>query len=213
MARKLIVVDDRIVGTTTPDDPNGYRLVDPPEGWSGELEVLVWDPHTQTVSLDLEAVRTLRKREVRKAAEAALASIAWRLERAQERERLGVPGEAIVQVLIEREAIRRASNRCEAEIDAAASLEAVQAVTFAVTDADRPQPRRLTRLEFLRRFTDDEMQAIVAAADTSPALKAALLQWQAAEGVVLDDPSTVAGVQALEIAGLIAAGRAQEILA
>jgi hypothetical protein len=57
------------------------------------------------------------------------------------------------------------------------------------------------------------MQAIVAAAETNPALKAALLKWQAAEGITLTDPVTQAGVQALEIAGLIAPGRAAQILA
>ena len=161
----------------------------------------------------LARAKAQRIAEIKRQAAANITALQWRIERAEERDRLGLPGETVEQVLLEREAIRRASNRCEAEIDAAQDVAAVQAVTFAVTEADRATPQRLTRLEFLRRFTDEEMQAIVAAAETSPALKAALLKWQAAEGIVLTDPVTIAGVQALEIAGLIAPGRAQEVLA
>lgn len=161
----------------------------------------------------LARAKTARIAEIKRQAAGLIAALQWRIERAEERDRLGLPGETVEEVLLEREAIRRASNRCEAEINAAQDVAAVQAVTFAVTEADRATPQRLTRLGFLRRFTDEEMQAIVAAADASPALKAALLKWQTADGIVLTDPATIAGVQALEIAGLIAPGRAQEILA
>lgn len=47
---------------------------------------------------------------------------------------------------------------------------------------------------------------------SSRAGKAALLKRQTAKGIVLTDPATIAGVQALEIAGLIAPGRAEAIL-
>lgn len=160
----------------------------------------------------LARAKTARIAEIKRQAQANITALAWRIERAQERDRLGLPGETVEQVLIEREAIRRASNRCESEIEAAQDVAAVQAVQFAVTEADRAIPQRLTRLQFLSRFTDEEMQSIVAAADASPALKAALLKWQASEGIVLTDPATIAGVQALEIAGLIAPGRAEAIL-
>lgn len=160
----------------------------------------------------LARAKAHRIAEIKRQAQANITALAWRIERAQERDRLGLPGETVEQVLLECEAIRRASNRCESEIEAAQDVAAVQAVAFAVTEADRATPQRLTRFEFLRRFTDEEMQSIVAAADASPALKAALLKWQTAEGIVLTDPATVAGVQALEIAGLIAPGRAEAIL-
>lgn len=161
----------------------------------------------------LQAAKAERIADIKRQAAEAIDALAWRIERAEERDRLGLPGETVTDVLLEREAIRRASNRCEGEINAAQDVAAVQAVTFAITDDDRATPARLTRLQFLMRFTDAEMQAIVAAADQNPALKAALLKWQTADGVVLTDPVTQAGVQALEIAGLIAPGRAQEILA
>lgn len=160
----------------------------------------------------LARAKTARIAEIKRQAAGLIAALQWRIERAEERDRLGLPGETVEEVLLEREAIRRASNRCEAEVEAALDVQAVQAVQFAVTEADRAIPQRLTRLQFLSRFTDEEMQSIVAAADTSPALKAALLKWQTAEGIVLTDPTTIAGVQALEIAGLIGEGRAAEVL-
>lgn len=160
----------------------------------------------------LARAKAQRIAEIKRQAQANITALAWRIERAQERDRLGLPGETVEQVLLEREAIRRASNRCESEIEAAQDIAAVQAVQFAVTEADRATPQRLTRLQFLRRFTDEEMQSIVAAAETNAALKAALLKWQTAEGIMLTDPTTIAGVQALEIAGLIAPGRAEAIL-
>lgn len=160
----------------------------------------------------LARAKTARIAEIKRQAAGLIAALQWRIERAEERDRLGLPGETVEEVLLEREAIRRASNRCGAEVEAALDVQAVQAVQFAVTEADRAIPQRLTRLQFLSSFTDEEMQAIVAAAESNAALKAALLKWQAAEGIVLTDPATVAGVQALEIAGLIAPGRAEAIL-
>lgn len=160
----------------------------------------------------LARAKTARIAEIKRQAAGLIAALQWRIERAEERDRLGLPGETVEEVLLEREAIRRASNRCEAEVEAALDVQAVQAVQFAVTEADRSIPQRLTRLQFLSRFTDEEMQAIAAAAESNAALKAALLKWQAAEGIVLTDPATVAGVQTLEIAGLIAPGRAEAIL-
>ncbi len=160
----------------------------------------------------LTRAKSARVSEIKRQAASNIEALAWRIERAQERERLGLPGETLQEVLLEREAIRRASSRCEAEINAAQDVTAVQAVQFSVTDADRATPQRLSRLEFLRRFTEAEMEAIVTAAEQSPALKTALLKWQTAEGIVVTDPETVAGVNALEIAGLLAAGRAGEIL-
>lgn len=194
----------------------GVAVIDAPEGFEPDLASeyrlgsdgrLVRDP-----TIALARVKAQRIAEIKRQAAANISALQWRIERAEERDRLGLPGETVEQVLIEREAIRRASNRCEAEIAEAQDIAAVQAVSFAVTEADYATPLRLTRLAFLRRFTDAEMQAIVAAADQSPALKAALLKWQTSEGIVLTDPATVAGVQALEIAGLIAPGRAAQIL-
>ena len=210
-----VIENGQLVGfvSSEADAPEGaitWRCppgLDPAEGWMWNGEGLIRDPQRLLADAKADRLRT-----VKRWAADEIGKLQWRIDRAQERDRLGLPGETVEEVLLEREAIRRASNRCEAEIEAAQDIAAVQAVQFVVTEADRATPSRITRLQFLLRFTDAEMQAIVAAADASPALKAALLKWQTAEGIVLSDPATIAGVQALEIAGLIAPGRTQEIL-
>lgn len=213
MTTKLIVIDGQIIGTTTPDDPNGYTLIDPPEGFDNELDGLEYNAASGTAHYNLSAYQARRTNELRAQAQTQIEALQWRIERATEREQLGLPGETLEAVLVEREALRRASNRCAAEVQAATTLDAVRAVVFDVTDADRATPNRITRLQFLSRFTDAEMQAVIAASDQSPALRAALMKWQTADGIVLTDAATVAGVEALEIAGLLTAGRAAEVLA
>ena len=73
--------------------------------------------------------------------------------------------------------------------------------------------RTITKLEYLRRFTTDERVAIRAAAVANPLLDDYLKLMELAQEINLDDPDTTAAVQLLEQAGLIAAGRASEVLA
>lgn len=81
--------------------------------------------------------------------------------------------------------------------------------------AEPPAPppiRRITKLSFRNRFTDAEKLALYTAAESSIQLRIYLDDLAAAEFVDLDYPATVAGVQALEQAGIIGAGRAAQIL-
>lgn len=71
----------------------------------------------------------------------------------------------------------------------------------------------LSVLAFRSRFTDAEKIAIYTAAKTNVQVQIWLDDLMAASDVNLDDSRTIAGVQALEAAGLIGAGRAAEILA
>ena len=75
-----------------------------------------------------------------------------------------------------------------------------------------PGSRQITRLGFRNRFTPDEKVAIYTAAGQSAAIRVWLDDLMVAESVDLDNLNTVIGVQALEQSGLIAAGRANEIL-
>lgn len=71
----------------------------------------------------------------------------------------------------------------------------------------------LTKLEYMNRFTDTELTGIYTAAKSVVEIEIWLEKFKVTTEVDLTDPRTVSGVQALEDAGLIAAGRAQEILA
>ena len=79
-------------------------------------------------------------------------------------------------------------------------------------DAVPAVSRRITKLSFRNRFTDAEKLALYTAAESSIQLRIYLDDLAAAEFVDLDYPATVAGVQALEQAGIIGAGRAAQIL-
>ena len=82
---------------------------------------------------------------------------------------------------------------------------------------------RLSPLAFLRRFSDEERTRFDLSsiddpnADEAQRKRAAMLRmferdYSLASYVALDDPRTVAGVRGLEALGIIAKGRAKEVL-
>jgi len=83
-------------------------------------------------------------------------------------------------------------------------------------DGDYPVPPvapvPLTHKQFMDRFTDSELAAIITAAKSSIELELWFKRFEMAQDILLNDPQTIAGVNALETAGLIAEGRAAEIL-
>lgn len=94
---------------------------------------------------------------------------------------------------------------------------------MAVIKVEQPRGTSITRAAFRARFTHAEKVAIELAGLDDPAAamearhqSAAIRTYQkdvdAAEFIDLTDPATAGGVQALEAAGLLAEGRAAEIL-
>lgn len=81
---------------------------------------------------------------------------------------------------------------------------------------EAPPPRRITRLAFLSRFTDAEAVAIdlasIGATPQAAGMRRYMSKVNAATYIDLDRADTRAGVQALEAAGVLAAGRALQIL-
>ncbi|WP_157201655.1 hypothetical protein [Massilia sp. Root418] len=154
-------------------------------------------------------------RQARIKAEAArlIEALDWKLGRAREREAAGWGTLAEVDaVLAEREAIRRSSDAAETALEALTDVASVQSFTWAV-DVPVAPPRRLTRKQFTERFSSAELQAVLTAIDENGAMRAWWEKFCLADDINLDDPATLAGVQALEIAGLIGNGRAVEVLA
>lgn len=193
----------------------GQVIAPAPAGYTeADADALVYEEGELRIDAAARLTRLKQQRiaEVKQQAAAAIEALSWRLERARERAMLGLPGETEAQLWREREAIRRASDRVEGEIDAAADGVSVAAVPFAVTVEDQPPLQALARIDLLRRFTAAEMTAIQQAATSNPAIGVILMLWQAVSVVYLTAPETIAGVQALEAAGLIGEGRAAEIL-
>lgn len=79
-----------------------------------------------------------------------------------------------------------------------------------------PKPivkQNLTHRQFLKRLTAQEFKSIRQAANNNPDVDMFLYLFERAQEIDLADPDTLAGVQMLESAGLLANGRAAEILA
>ncbi len=191
-------------------------LLDLPEDFNPD-EVAEWAYDGQGMTRDtvalLDRPKTARTARINAVAARLIDATDWKLARAREREAAGWATLAEVDaVLAEREAIRRSSNAAEAAVDALTDVGSVQTFTWSI-DVAVAAPRRLTHKGFSDRFTDAEMQAILAAAETNAALKTWWEKFNLARDINLDDPATQGGVQALEIAGLIGDGRATEVLA
>lgn len=71
---------------------------------------------------------------------------------------------------------------------------------------------KLTQKDFLKRFTPTEYAAIKSAAAANGTVDYYFQLLLSAEYVCVSDPDTITGVQLLEQAGLLGAGRAAEIL-
>jgi len=81
------------------------------------------------------------------------------------------------------------------------------------TPPDRPAgPRLLTKVAYLKRFTQAERIGIREAAKVNAVVEDYVELLNLAQDVDLADPETIAGVQQLEAAGLLVTGRAAEIL-
>lgn len=79
------------------------------------------------------------------------------------------------------------------------------------------ETKRVTKLAYMDRFTDEELGLIYTAAKTNVAVEIWLAKFNATtpelDGTAIDmlDPRTVSGLYAMELAGLLAPGRAMEI--
>ena len=78
--------------------------------------------------------------------------------------------------------------------------------------ASDAQKANLSKLEFINRFTDTELVGIYQAAEVSIPVRIWLDKFKLAEFIDASDPQTVRGVNNLELAGMIAEGRAAKIL-
>ena len=92
----------------------------------------------------------------------------------------------------------------------------MEQIILAEASPDAPEPvpvgKVMTKLEYLRRFTQEERITIRTVAASNPVLADYMALLELAQEVDTNDPDTQAAVQMLEAAGLIAAGRGAEIL-
>ncbi len=86
-------------------------------------------------------------------------------------------------------------------------------VTWEAYQPPAARKTKLTKLEAMERFTDQELADIYTAAKSSVQVEIWLEKFKAAQEIDLTNASFIAGVSSLEGAGLIGPGRAAEILA
>ena len=99
--------------------PNSWREKAKPEP----------EPIPQPITLD--EAKVAKVVEIKAEAERRITALDWRLQRAQERERLGETGvETVADVLALREQIRQASNAAELAVSILTDVSAVQVFTW-----------------------------------------------------------------------------------
>lgn len=170
---------------------------------------------TLEIAPDIDMIKANKISEIKQQATQLLADTEWQLQRAQERDALGMTlleSETPKAILSYREAVRRASNRAEIELSLLDNVTDINGFTWQVEPSDYPSNKSLTHLEFLRRFTSDERIAITQAGLSNTAIADYIKMLDVAKFINTTDSDVAAGVQSLEAAGVIDAGRAAEIL-
>ena len=158
----------------------------------------------------LELARIVKIEEIKTTVRKLLSDLDWKVQRAQERDYLGL-GSDLSDVMIEKENIRRSGNEAEQYINTIGDISLVTGYTFAVQESLQTF-RKLSRVEFLSRFTKDEMDRILDKAKINPTIESFILRLQAAEYINLDDPVTGIGIDMLIAYGLINSTRKSVIL-
>ena len=218
---RLLVTEGRVIGWIEGDagDMPGVTQHDAPADFDKEQVMdWVWDGsalYKDTAAALLRAQASLVS-TIKAAATSQIDGVAWRLERARERDTIGAEGETVTEVMAMRESIRRASSRAEVEIMQLSTIDDVAAFTWEVTPADIPVCTRMTVYAFLRRFTNDESVAIDLASYGDTPAAAGVRRYMSLVTNALSIDLSLAelrdGVNALEATGILAEGRATEIL-
>ena len=78
--------------------------------------------------------------------------------------------------------------------------------------AQNPTPRIVTKLEFMRRLTQNERVELYTAEKSDIHVSVWMDMFRLAQEINLDDPDLIQGLQLFELAGLITTGRSAEIL-
>lgn len=215
MRKHLIILDGGIVGlTSNPNATVGQAIPIPSDFRTDKLHWYRVDGEEilLDVSIALDEARAARVVGIKSEAFEKITALDWKLDRAREREDASWESlEAVNAVLAMRESIRRSSDEAEAAVMSLTDITEIESFAWAVT-INVPAPRRVTRQQFLDRLTAEETAGIIEAAQSSSAIAAWILRLENADFVNLDDAACLMAMESLEIAGLIAAGRAQEII-
>ncbi len=208
---KLIFSDGVCIGTSLDPLAAGF---DAPDDFNPDF-ISCYSIYRNKLKFDeakaLDILKARQIAQIKAQATQLISATDWKLQRAQERDAAGWGSLAEIDaVLVEREMIRRSSNEAEAAVYALTDAAAIATFSWVIS-ATVELPKRLTRGQFLDRFTPAETEQILTAANSNVALKRWVMRLENSEWVKPDEART--GLHALEIAGLLQPGRAAQILA
>ncbi len=208
---KLIFSDGVCIGTSLDPLAAGF---DAPDDFNPDF-ISCYSIYRNKLKFDeakaLDILKARQIAQIKAQATQLISATDWKLQRAQERDAAGWGSLAEIDaVLVEREMIRRSSNEAEAAVYALTDAAAIATFSWVISATVEP-PKRLTRGQFLDRFTPAETEQILTAANSNVALKRWVMRLENSEWVKPDEARN--GLAALEIAGLLQPGRAAQILA
>ena len=187
---------------------NKLKVTDLPNGARIEELVYVYEEGDDLSHFINEAVFRIKAEAAR-----IIESYKWKIERLAQRELLGTA--TLIdraKLFAEIESIRQSSNEAEALVRAMTDYNAIISYEWMPSINLFTPPTLLTHVEFIKRFTPEEYQGIIAAVDSNVVVKANWNIFFAADHVNISDPNTISGIETLEYIGLLNAGRAQVIL-
>jgi hypothetical protein len=104
MSKLYLALDEQGYVVGMGDNPDVYpRCIEAPEWFDPGQHFKTGRGINGELVVDLDAIKASRKAHIKAQASAAIAALQWRIERAEERDRLGLPGETVEEVLLERE--------------------------------------------------------------------------------------------------------------
>ena len=165
--------------------------------------------NTEAYLADLKSAKIA---QIKVEAKALIEATDWQLQRAEERESCGFTALSdLDDILTARENIRQSSNKAEAAVNALTTEAEIADFTWGVENLVE-HPNRITKKQFLDLFTDQEIATILAAAETNATLEVFYEKVKIATYINLNEQAVQLGLQMLELGGLLAQGRAAEIL-
>ncbi|MBK8752353.1 MAG: hypothetical protein IPL99_12220 [Candidatus Competibacteraceae bacterium] len=201
--------DDELVleiGSIAIEAPDGFTMDDMSD-WFYEDGQLTHSPEQALTKARARAITRIKAE-----ATAQIKATDWKVQRAQEREKAGWNTlEETLALLAERESIRRSSSAAEQRILLENSRSEIENFTWNV-DVEVPVVRLITQKQFSDRFSDAELSRLIEISQNNPEMATWFERFHAAQDINLDAPLAQNGVWMLETAGLIAPGRAVEIL-
>lgn len=171
--------------------------------------------HAQQYVPTLQDAKAQRISRIKSEAAEQIAATDWQLQRAKEREEAGWAALSAVDcILAQRESIRRSSDEAEAQVLVLGTIEEVIGFTW-MPAVEVSAPCRVTHADFLdalEALGHDVIPNILAAVDSHASIRKWWTYFDKAQVISGTDPRLQAGLEGLEIAGVLPSGGAQTVI-